>query len=107
MQAQIAEQQRSLAQAQTTKANQTLSFLQDALFGVAPQGQLSAQFNLNDLLTRSRKSLDENHDLDPDARKTIQRTLANLYGLGQDWANAEVLYRAGLQNCLLYTSRCV
>ena len=102
MQAQIAEQQRSLAQAQTTKANQTLSFLQDALFGVAPQGQLSAQFNLNDLLTRSRKSLDENHDLDPDARKTIQRTLANLYGLGQDWANAEVLYRAGLQNAQPY-----
>ncbi len=96
MQARIAEQQRSLAQAQTRKANQSLDFLQDALFGVAPQGQLSAQFNLNDLLAHARTSLDENRDLDPEARKIIQRTLANMYGLGQDWANAEALYRPGL-----------
>ncbi|MBS0226706.1 MAG: serine/threonine protein kinase [Proteobacteria bacterium] len=97
-QARIAEQQRIQAQAQTKKASQALSILQDAMFAVAPQGQLSAQFSLNDLLVRSRKSLDENHTLDPDVRKAMQRTLANLYGEGQDWAHAEALYRAGLDH---------
>ena len=88
-QARIAEQQRSQAQMQTRKANQALTFLQDVLFGVAPQGQLDAQFSLSDLLQRARKTLDERKDLDPDARKAMQRTLANLYGAGLDWANAE------------------
>ena len=95
-QARVAEQQRSQAQVQTLKANQALSFMQDALLGVAPQGQLKAQFSLDDLLRHARASLDERKDLDPDARKAIQRTLANMYGAGHDWANAELLYRPGL-----------
>ena len=95
-QARIAEQQRSQAQAQTRKANQALSFLQDVLFSVAPQGQLDAKFSLNDLLLRSRKSLDESKALDPEARKAMQRTLGNLYGAGHDWANAEAMYHLGL-----------
>ena len=95
-QARIAEQQRSQAQAQARKANQALSFMQDAMLGVAPQGQLKAQFSLDDLLRHARASLDERKDLDPDARKAIQRTLANMYGVGHDWANAELLYRPGL-----------
>lgn len=97
-QARIAQQQRSQAQAQTLKARLALTFLKDALFGAAPQGQLSAQFSLNDLLSRSRESLDKNSELDPDSRRTLQRTLANLYAIGQDWANAEVLYRPGLDD---------
>jgi serine/threonine-protein kinase len=102
MQAQLAEQQRNLALAQAQKATQTLDFMQDVLFNVAPQGQLDAQFNLNTLLTRARKSLNDTPTLDPDVRKGIQRTLANLYGLGQDWPNAEALYRPGLQTALPY-----
>ena len=104
-QARIAEQQRSQAQMQTRKANQALTFLQDVLFGVAPQGQLDAQFSLSDLLQRARKTLDERKDLDPDARKAMQRTLANLYGAGQDWANAEALYRSGLDHVAAPVSR--
>lgn len=97
-QARIAEQQRSQAQAQTHKANQALSFLQDTLFGVAPQGQLTGQFSLNDLLQHARKSLEERTDIDPDSRKVMQRTLANMYGIGHDWASAEALYRVGLED---------
>lgn len=95
-QANIAEQQRSQAQAQTRKANQALSFMQDTMLGVAPQGQLKAQFSLDDLLQHARASLDERKDLDPDARKAIQRALANMYGVGHDWASAETFYRLGL-----------
>lgn len=97
-QARVAEQQRSEAQAQTRKAQQALAFLKDALFGAVPQGQLSAQFTLNDLLGRSRETLDKNTDLDPESRRALQRTLANLYAVGQDWANAEALYRSGLDH---------
>ncbi|MFT4256382.1 MAG: serine/threonine-protein kinase [Pseudoxanthomonas sp.] len=101
-QARIAEQQRNTAQAQTKKASQTLLLMQDALFGAAPQGQLSAQFSLNDLIDNSRKTLDKGRDLDPDVRKSMQRTLANLYGIGQDWANAEAMYRPGLDGVTPY-----
>ncbi len=100
--ARLAEQQRNTAQAQTRKAHQTLSLLQDALFGAAPQGQLSAQFSLADLIGHSRQTLDEDPDLDPDVRKAMQRTLANLYGVGHDWANAEALYRPGLDGVVPY-----
>ena len=95
-QARIAEQRRGEAQAQAKKAHQALSFLQDAMFGAAPQGKLDAEFSLKDLLERSRRSLDDNRDLDPDVRKSMQRTLANLYAIGQDWNSAERLYRQGL-----------
>lgn len=97
-QAAIAQQQRNRALAETKKTHQSLAFLQDMMFGVAPQAQLDAQFSLSDLLERSRKSLSENRDFDPEARKAMQRTLANLYGVGQDYANAEALYRQGLDN---------
>jgi eukaryotic-like serine/threonine-protein kinase len=96
-QARIVEQQRGEAQAQAKKAHQALSFLQDTMFGAAPQGELDAEFSLKDLLERSRRSLDDNRDLDPDVRKSMQRTLANLYAIGQDWSSAETLYRHGLE----------
>ena len=97
-QARVAEQQRGLAQQQAKRAHQALVFMQDALFGAAPQGQLDAQFTLNDLLARSRQTLERDPQFDPQARKAMQRTLANLYGIGQDWANAEALYRPGLED---------
>lgn len=96
-QARIAGQQRSEAQLQATRARQALVFMQDALFGAAPQGQLEAQFSLNDLLVRSRATLEQDPKLDPQARKAMQRTLGNLYAIGQDWTNAEALYRPGLE----------
>ena len=97
-QAQVASQQRGLAQQQAKRAHQAMLFMQDALFGAAPQGQLDAQFTLNDLLARSRETLEQDPQFDPQARKAMQRTLANLYGIGQDWANAEALYRPGLED---------
>ena len=98
MQAQLAEQQRSLALVQAKRTQQALSFLQDVLFGVAPQGQLKAQFNLEYLLLHARTTLESDRSLDPEARKQMQRTLANLYAMGQDWVNAEALYRPGLEH---------
>ena len=95
-QARIAEQQRGKAQQQAKRAHQALVFLQDAMLGAAPQGQLDAQFSLNDLIARSRETLEQDPQFDPQARKSMQRTLANLYAIGQDWANAEALYRPGL-----------
>ena len=97
-QARIAGQQRSEAQLQAKRARQAFVFLQDAMFGVAPQGQLDAQFSLNDLLARSRETLEQDPQFDPQARKAMQRTLANLYAIGQDWGTAETLYRQGLQD---------
>ena len=97
-QARIAEQQRGQAQMQAKRAHQALVFLQDAMFGAAPQGQLDAQFSLNDLIARSRATLEQDPQFDPQARKAMQRTLANLYAIGQDWANAEALYRPGLDD---------
>ena len=98
LQARIAEQQRGQAQMQAKRAHQALVFLQDAMFGAAPQGQLDAQFSLNDLIARSRATLEQDPQFDPQARKAMQRTLANLYAIGQDWANAEALYRPGLDD---------
>ena len=98
LQARIAEQQRGQAQMQAKRAHQALVFLQDAMFGAAPQGQLDAQFSLNDLLARSRETLEQDPQFDPQARKAMQRTLANLYAIGQDWGTAETLYRQGLQD---------
>lgn len=98
MQAQLAEQQRNEALLQAKRASQALAFLQDVMFSVAPQGQLGAQFSLNDLLGHARKSLETTRDMEPQVRKATQRTLANLYALGQDWAHAEALYRLGLDH---------
>ena len=96
-QARIAEAQRGEAQVQAKRARQALVLMQDALFGAAPQGELDAQFSLNELLARSRATLEQDPKLDPQTRKAMQRTLANLYGMGQDWTNAEALYRPGLE----------
>ncbi|WP_394696036.1 protein kinase [Pseudoxanthomonas japonensis] len=96
--ARVAEQQRGEAQLQARRARQALLLMQDALFGVAPQGQLEAQFSLNDLLVRARETLEQDPALDTHARKAMQRTLANLHAAGQDWATAETLYRQGLQD---------
>ena len=97
-QARFAEQQRGEAQLQAKRARQAFVFLQDAMFSVAPQGQLDAEFSLNDLLARSRETLEQDPQFDPQTRKAMQRTLANLYAIGQDWAAAETLYRQGLQD---------
>ena len=97
-QARFAEQQRVEAQLQAKRARQAFVFLQDAMFAVAPQGQLDAEFSLNDLLARSRETLEQDPQFDPQTRKAMQRTLANLYAIGQDWAAAETLYRQGLQD---------
>lgn len=104
-QAREAREQARLAEQQAARASGAMAFLEESLNGATPQHMLDSKFSLKDLLTYSRKLLDEDKTLDPQVRKAVQRSMAILYASNGDYADSEALYTPGMQDVQPYNRK--